>query len=105
MQNSNFVNFLILENPEIAETTFKALIGEELSELEIYKIEIAFAIAISTWEFEFKQMQTGNLDYEDVDWQNTIDNPVFLRVWNEAKPSLESDFVNFIESEFILRNN
>lgn len=95
----------IITNGELAEITFKASNGQELTPYEEYRFHGWAYQKFRNWEWQFDEYLHGTLSVDElpvVGWANNFETyPNLYDVWARSKASLSPEFVEFIDTNVI----
>jgi len=96
---------MVVTNSDLAEITYKARNGEELTPLEEWRFARWAYQIFRAWEWQYDEYLQGTLSQDDlpvVGWANQFRNyPALHNTWGETKANLSPEFVQFIENNII----
>ena len=93
----------VYRDPEFAAFDFKVFNGEDLDELEAYRVRRDSEATIIGMEWEYLQFRDGNLSYLPLDqWKRFMNEPGYRsNDWEPNKYLLSEDFIAFVETEIL----
>jgi hypothetical protein len=106
----NRTNDPVVHDREVAEFWFRVNSGDELDDVDRYRVEQWVFEALLNWQWEWGQFNDGNLAIEELPiaaYRNAffgrgITRQVeFAEVWERLKPTLNDEFVEFMTLEVI----
>ena len=96
---------MLVANSDLAEITYKASNGEELTPFEEYRFARWSYQIFRAWEWQFDEYLAGTLSQGDlptIGWANQFKNyPALQNNWEERKANLSPEFVQFIDKNVI----
>lgn len=96
---------LVQNSGGIAELVHKARIGDDLTPVEEWRLNIRRNMMLLDFESMYREVQTGPLEEVDLperQWARAFSNdPGFMDVWTRARDSMDSDFVRYMEARVL----
>ncbi len=100
----------VADDPETAAFWFKVNSGVPLTDVERFRVDAAVNNTIVNWEWEYGQVQAGNLSFESLPvsayraafhgqgWQRKMD---YAPLWDRLQSQLDPEFVTFMR-EYVI---
>lgn len=94
------------QNEDFLRAILKVRHGEQLTELELLRLELYYYSIFVNWEWEYEQYLEGVLDVLDqppeLRWRPAVDTfPLMREIWSGRKSQLSSEFVKYMEERVL----
>ena len=96
----------LVQNDELLKTMVKSREGQELTQVELLRLETYYRSVFVNWEWEYKQFEAGTLDVLEQPPELRMRPavayyPLMREIWAVQKVAMSPRFVQYMEQEVL----